>query len=181
MKPNESSLIVRTVLINFYNAQTHFTWAEGRTGKTNGKNNGYPDSALRYTPTSLQAYKSCNGKKWNSDVHYDYSQPSVDLPYNNNNSAHVEREIKSDTSNNRGNWNHLKIIQTVPQKHTEKARIKELQKNSDSGHCTHTSQSTNVKVQNIFNMRNNITCSAHCKYRTGAKLYTLQRWFFSGI
>jgi len=44
------------------------------------------------------------------------------------NSARVECEIKSDTSNNRGNWNHLKIIQTVPQQHTGKARIKELQK-----------------------------------------------------
>jgi len=51
-------------------------------------------------------------------------------------SAHVECEIKSDTSNNRGNWNHLKIIQTVPQQHTEKARIKELQKTAtvDTAH-----------------------------------------------
>ena len=97
------------------------------------------------------------------------------------NSAHVECEIKSDASNNRGNWNHLKIIQTVPQQHTGKARIKELQKNSNSGHYTHTSESANVKVQNIFNTRNNITCSTHCKYRTAAKLYTLERWFVSGI
>jgi len=92
------------------------------------------------------------------------------------NSGHVGCEVKSDISNNRGNWNHFKIIQTVPQQHTEKARIKELQKTAtvDTAHIhTHTSQSANVKVQNIFNTRNNIKCSAHCKYRTGAKLYTL--------
>jgi hypothetical protein len=54
-------------------------------------------------------------------------------------------------------------------------------KNGDSGHCTHTAESANVRVQNIFNTRNNITCSTHCKYRTAAKLYTIERWFVSGI
>ena len=38
------------------------------------------------------------------------------------NSAHVEYESKSDTNNNMGNWNHLKIIQTVSEQHTGKAR-----------------------------------------------------------
>jgi hypothetical protein len=32
----------------------------------------------------------------------------------NRNSAHVECESKSDTGNNRGNWNHLETIQTMP-------------------------------------------------------------------
>ena len=51
--------------LNFYNAQTHFKWAEGRTGKTDGKSNGYPDSAMRYeyTATSLQPHKTYNGKQ----------------------------------------------------------------------------------------------------------------------
>ena len=31
-------------------------------------------------------------------------------------------EIKSDTGNNRGNWNHLKITQTVPEQYTGRAR-----------------------------------------------------------
>jgi hypothetical protein len=31
------------------------------------------------------------------------------------------------------------------------------------GHCTHTSGSANIKVQYIFNIRNNITCSTSCK------------------
>jgi hypothetical protein len=38
------------------------------------------------------------------------------------NSAHVERESKSDTSNNRGDWNHFKITQTIPGQHTWEQR-----------------------------------------------------------
>ena len=30
-------------------------------------------------------------------------------------------KAKGDTSNNRGNWNHLKTIQTEPEQHTGKA------------------------------------------------------------
>ena len=41
-------------------------------------------------------------------------------PYNIN-TGHVERTNKRDTSNNRGNWNHLKIIQKIPQQHTANA------------------------------------------------------------
>ena len=36
----------------------------------------------------------------------------------NRNRAHVECKSRSDTSNNRGNWNHLKIIQKIPEQHT---------------------------------------------------------------
>ena len=38
---------------------------------------------------------------------------------------------------------------------------------------TQTAESANVKVQNIFHVRNNITCGTNCKYRTAATLYTL--------
>jgi len=34
-----------------------------------------------------------------------------------------------------------------------------IKRYSHIGHCTHTAGSADVKVQNIFNMRNNITCS----------------------
>ena len=34
--------------------------------------------------------------------------------------------------------------------------------------------SADVKEQNIFHGRNNITCSTNCKYRTAATLYTLE-------
>ena len=37
-----------------------------------------------------------------------------------------------------------------------------------------------IIIQNIFLGRNNITCSTDCKYRTAAKLYTLETWFVSG-
>jgi hypothetical protein len=59
--------------------------------------------------------------------------------------------------------------------------IKELQKYSHIGHCTQTAGSADVKVQNIFNARNNITCRAECKYRTAATLYIVVTWFVLGM
>ena len=38
---------------------------------------------------------------------------------------------------------------------------------------TLTAGSANVKVLNIFNVGNNITCSTDCKYRTAVTLYSL--------
>ena len=54
---------------------------------------------------------------------------------------------KCHTSNNRGNWNHFQIIQKIPEQNTGKARNQGTTENSHIGHCTHTSESTNVKVQ----------------------------------
>jgi hypothetical protein len=34
----------------------------------------------------------------------------------------VKLKNKSDTNNNKGNWNRLKIIQKIPEQHTQKAR-----------------------------------------------------------
>jgi len=62
-----------------------------------------------------------------------------------------------------------------------KHEIKELQKNSRTGHCTRTAESADVNVQNVVHGRNNITCSTNCKYRTAATIYTLEMWFVSGI
>jgi hypothetical protein len=42
-------------------------------------------------------------------------------------------------------------------------------------------ESANIKVQNIIHGRNNITCSTNCKYRTAAKLCTLETWLVSGF
>ena len=47
------------------------------------------------------------------------------------------------------------------------------------GHCTHTSESTNIKVQNLFHLQSNITCSTNSKYRTAATLKTVETWFVS--
>ena len=56
-------------------------------------------------------------------------------------------------------WNHFKLIQKIPEPHTQKAQNKGTTENSHIGHCTHTLESTIVKVQNIFNMQSYITCS----------------------
>jgi hypothetical protein len=73
-----------------------------------------------------------------------------------------------------GNWDHCRLIQTVPEQHMEKACNQGTTKNSHIGHCTHTSESTNVKVRNTFHMQINITCSTNCKYRRTTTLYTLE-------
>jgi hypothetical protein len=61
--------------------QTHLTWAEGRTGKADGKNNGYPDSVLRYeyTATSQQPYKPYSGK--NETVTYTMIKANPQLAF----------------------------------------------------------------------------------------------------
>jgi len=48
-------------------------------------------------------------------------------------------------------------------------------------HGTRTTESANVKVQNILHMQNNITCSTNCEYTTAATVYTLETWGFSGV
>ena len=53
--------------------------------------------------------------------------------------------------------------QTKPEQHIGKARNQGTANNSHIGHCTQTAESANVKVQNIFHGRNNITCSTDCK------------------
>jgi len=62
----------------------------------------------------------------------------------------VECENKSDTSNKRGNWNPLKIIQKIPEQSTGKPRydIKELNKTATLG-TAHTAGSAGVKMFNI--------------------------------
>jgi len=58
--------------------------------------------------------------------------------------------------------------------HNGKAQNKGNAENSHDGHRMPTSASNNVKVQNIPNMQNNITCSTNCKYRSAATLHTLE-------
>jgi len=53
----------------------------------------------------------------------------------------VECKNKGDTSNNRGDWDYFKVIYKICEQHTRK------KENSHIGYCTHTSESTNVKVQ----------------------------------
>jgi hypothetical protein len=64
-----------------------------------------------------------------------------------------------------------KYLNNVPGKHETATLV--------TAH-TQTAGSADVKVQNIFHGRNNITCSTHCKYRTAATLYAVETWFVSG-
>ena len=62
-------------------------------------------------------------------------------------------------------------IKELPHTHTQKYIV----------HCTHATESANVKVQNIFHGQNSITCNTNRKHRTAATVYTLETWFVSGM
>jgi hypothetical protein len=61
-----------------------------------------------------------------------------------------------------GDWNHFTITQTIPKQNTGKALNQRTTENSYIWHCTrahthtHTAESANVKVQNIFHGRINV-------------------------
>ena len=88
--------------------------------------------------------------------------------------------LESDTINKRGNWNHLRIIQTITEQHTWKARHQGTTDNSRIGHSTHTSEATNEKYT-AFIMGNSVTCIVSSNLRIAAIIYTLETWFVSGI
>jgi len=64
-----------------------------------------------------------------------------------------------------------KSVQTVPEQRTGKGGNEGTADNSHIGHCTQTAGSADVKVQNILQGPNNITCSSDWQYRTAATLY----------
>jgi hypothetical protein len=57
---------------------------------------------------------------------------------------------QADTGNNRDNWNHIKIIQKIPEQYTGKTRNQETAERNHIGHCTYNPESTNLKVQNGY-------------------------------
>ena len=67
----------------------------------------------------------------------------------NRNTAYVKYKNYCDTSNNRDNSKHLKIFQKIPEQHNWRARCQRVTANRHIGHRAHTSESANVKVQNI--------------------------------
>jgi hypothetical protein len=95
---------------------------------------------------------------------------------NNINSAHVECESKSDTSNNRSKWNHPKVIRTIPEQHTGRNY-----KNSHIGHCIRTAEGAITKYKTHFTGEITLHATHICTYRTAGTLYTLETWFVSGI
>jgi hypothetical protein len=55
--------------------------------------------------------------------------------------------VKPGTSNNRDNWNCLKVTQTVTQQHTAQARNQGSTANSHIGHRTRTAGTADVKYR----------------------------------
>ena len=68
---------------------------------------------------------------------------------NNRNTQNGECENKSGTSDNWDNWNHLRIIQKIPEQHTGTTRHQVATDNGLTGHWARTAGSVDVKVQNI--------------------------------
>jgi len=66
------------------------------------------------------------------------------------NTVYVEDEKnRSECSNNRCNWSHLKFKQKIPELRTGKERKQGTKENSQTGQYTRTAESAIVKVQNI--------------------------------
>jgi len=59
----------------------------------------------------------------------------------------MECKNKGVTSNNRDDWDYLKVIEKIHEQYTRKTRSQGTTENSHIGHCTHNSESTNVKIQ----------------------------------
>jgi len=62
----------------------------------------------------------------------------------------MEYKIKSDTSNNWGKWNQLKIIQKILEHYTGKIWNQGITAKSHIAHWAYISESSNVKIQNAF-------------------------------
>jgi hypothetical protein len=88
--------------------------------------------------------------------------------------VHLECTNKSDNNKNTGNWNHLKITQKIPEQHTERAQNQGTTENSHTGHCTHTSESSDVKVRNVKRGEVALRAPLNCNYGMAATLYTLE-------
>ena len=93
--------------------------------------------ALRSFATSITNYQST----WH------HRRLECNNNNNNNNPAHVECKNKGDTSNNRGDWDYFIVVQKICEQHTRKTWSQGTTENSHIGHCTHTSESNNLKVQ----------------------------------
>jgi len=76
--------------------------------------------------------------------------------------VHVECKNKSDTSNYKSQLEPSHIIQKIPDQQTGRIRNQGTAEYSHIGHCTHTAEGADVKVQ-TFNKGNNFTCSLNCK------------------
>ena len=82
-------------------------------------------------------FKTChNFRRQKRNKERSREDPTILRPYKRN-TSHVECTNKSDISNNRGNWNHFKIIHKITEKYTEKAQNKGTTKQKATLDITH--------------------------------------------
>jgi hypothetical protein len=82
---------------------------------------------------------------------------------------HNDDDDDDDDDNN----NNVKIFPTIPERQTWKTGHQGTADNSHVRHCTHISESNNVKYKSLI-MGNNITCIINCNHRTTATSCTIQ-------
>ena len=78
-------------------------------------------------------------KKEAEDI-FKYKDPTTEIQ------CMWNEKTNSDTSNNRDNWNNLKIIQKIPEQLIGKARYQETTENRHTGHYAHTSEKCKYKT-----------------------------------
>ena len=92
------------------------------------------------------------------------------------NSAHVECESKIDTSNDRGERNHLRITQTVPEQRTGIARNEVTIENSRTHAQIHT-QTNPTESRLLTKVQDDFHGTYQREHRTTDVLYTLETSF----
>jgi hypothetical protein len=90
---------------------------------------GYSQGRILVMPRLV----ACNSNSINNGLIIIIITIIIIVNSNNNNN-------KSGISNNRGNRNHLRIIQKIPEQHTGKTRNQGTTEQSHIGHCTRTTE-----------------------------------------
>ena len=97
----------------------------------------------------MYVHRCCSFRKQKCDEERRREDSKIQRRYDSN-IVLVKCKNKRYISNNRGRWNHLRLIQEIPEQHIGKARNYGTAKKSHIGHSTHNTENANVKVQNVF-------------------------------
>jgi hypothetical protein len=100
------------------------------------------------------------------------------MDLNNRNTELVERKNKSDISQNRRNWDHIRIIQKIPEQYIAKARYQGITERK--GHIG----SLHPASENIFLQEYKtfiVESTINCNNRMATTLCTPETLFFAGI
>ena len=88
---------------------------------------------------------------------------------------------KSYASNKRGNWNHLTIIQKIPEQHNKKAQNQQTTENGHIANCTQAVRKVLTYKNKTLKMGSNFTRNMNFNYRIATTQGTLKTWFVAGI